>query len=85
MPIQHFVDGETLYSVGEASVWLTERGLPSSKPSLDSWRSRGDGPRFLKIGKRIWYRESALREYLLSKTTDEVGNTSEMKAATKGE
>jgi hypothetical protein len=81
VPIKHPVDSESLYGVKEASVWLTERGLPTSVGSLNSWRSRGGGPRYIPIGKRRWYRESALREFLLSKLGDEVGSTSEMKIA----
>jgi hypothetical protein len=80
MPIKHPVDGEPLYSVGEASDWLTERGLPMSVPSLNSGRTNGNGPRFLPIGKRRWYRESAMLEFLLSKIGHEVSSTSEMKA-----
>jgi hypothetical protein len=82
MPIKHPVDGEISYSVSEASVWLTERGLPMSEPTLASKRTNGgDGPRCFKIGKPVYYRESALREYLLSKITPEVRSTSELKAA----
>jgi hypothetical protein len=60
--------------------WLTERGLPSSEPSLNTWRFNGTGPRFIPIGRRRWYRESALLEFLLSKIGDEVSSTSELKA-----
>jgi hypothetical protein len=81
MPIPHPVDNETLYSVKEAAVWLTERGLPTAASSLNTKRNRGGGPRYIPIGARIWYRESALREFLLSKLGDEVGSTSEMKIA----
>jgi hypothetical protein len=80
MPINHPVDGETLYSVNEASVWLTARGLPRSVASLNSGRTNGDGPRFVPIGKRRWYRESALLEFLLSQVGNEVSSTSEMRA-----
>jgi hypothetical protein len=83
MPTNHPVDSEPLYGVREASLWLTERGLATSAGSLNSWRSKGGGPRFLTIGKRVWYRESALREYLLSKVSDEAGSTSEMRAGKK--
>lgn len=73
--------GETLYSVGEASLWLSERGLPTSVPTLNSKRSNKTGPRFVPIGKRRWYHKSALLDYLLSKIGNEVSSTSEMKAA----
>jgi hypothetical protein len=81
MSIQHPIDGETLYNVQEAAAWLTERGRKTAKSSLNTKRSRGGGPRYIEIGPRRWYRESALREYLLSKISGEFSNTSEMKAA----
>jgi hypothetical protein len=81
MAIKHPVDGETLHNVEEASVWLTERGQKTAKSSLNTKRSRGGGPLSLRIGGRVWYRESALREYLLSKLSGEFSNTSEVKAA----
>jgi hypothetical protein len=70
MPIKHPVDDETLHNVKEASVWLTERGLPSAVGTLNSIRTNGGGPKSFKIGKRRWYRESALHKYLLSKITE---------------
>ncbi len=79
MPSKHRVDGETLYSVEEASAWLTERGLPTAVGTLNSGRSNRTGPRFVPIGKRRWYRESALQEFLLSKIGNEVSSTSEMR------
>jgi hypothetical protein len=80
MPIKHPVTGETLYFVDEASAWLTERGPPMSAPSLNSGRSNGTGPRFIPIGKRRLYPESALLEFLLSKFGNEVSSTSEMRS-----
>jgi hypothetical protein len=67
MPIPHPIDGETLYNVEEASAWLTDRGLPKAVGSLNSDRFNKVGPRYLKIGQRVYYRESALLEYLKSK------------------
>jgi hypothetical protein len=80
MPIKHPVDGEICYCVEEASTWLKERGLERSVPSLNSDRTNGTGPRFFRLGKRRWYRESALMAFLLSKIGDEVSSTSEMRA-----
>ena len=70
MPIPHPIDGETLYSVEEASAWLTAHGLPTAVGTLNSARFNKIGPRSFKIGKRVWYRESALPEYLKSKITE---------------
>jgi hypothetical protein len=80
MPIKHPVTGETLYSVEEAAPYMTALGLQTSVGGLNSMRSNGDGPPFLKIGKRVWYRQTALYDYVLSKITDEATSTSEMRA-----
>lgn len=56
----------------EAAAWLTERGHKTAKSSLNTKRSRGGGPRFIENGRRRFYRESALREYLLSKISGEL-------------
>jgi hypothetical protein len=81
MPIKHPVTGETLYSVEEAAPYMTALGLQTSVGGLNSLRSNGDGPPFLKIGKRVWYRQTALYDYVLSKITDEASSTSEMRTA----
>jgi len=70
MPIKHPIDGETIYSVEESSAWFAERGLPMAVGTLNSMRFNKIGPRSFKIGKRVWYRESALLEYLISKITE---------------
>jgi len=35
-----------------------------STAQLDSWRSKGGGPRFIKQGKKVLYRVADLREFL---------------------
>ena len=67
MPIPHPIDGETIYNKKEAAAWLTERGLPTAVGSLSSKRFNKEPPHSFTIGKTVWYRESALLEYLLSK------------------
>jgi hypothetical protein len=81
MPINHPVTGDVLLTVQEAADYLTSQGLQTSVGGLNSMRSNGTGPPFLKIGKRIYYREKALYEYVLSRITDEASSTSAMKAA----
>ena len=81
MTIKHPVTGETLYSVEEAAPYLAALGLQTSVGGMNSLRSNGDGPPFLKIGKRVWYRSTALYDYVLSKITDEASSTSEMRIA----
>jgi hypothetical protein len=84
MPTNHPVGGDILLTVKETAVYLTRGGLPTSVGTLNSMRSRGDGPAFLKIGKIVYYRELTLEAYLLFKTTDEAANTSAMRAAREG-
>jgi hypothetical protein len=82
MPIRHPFDCETSFDTDEAPAWLTEHALPTSPASLASKRTNGEeGPRWFKLGKLVYYRQTALREYLLSKLTPEVRSTSELKAA----
>ena len=35
--------------------------------TLDAWTSRGKGPRYLKVGKRRFYRVSDVAEWLLAR------------------
>jgi Helix-turn-helix domain len=32
--------------------------------TMTAWRCAGRGPRYVKIGRRVFYRESALRDWL---------------------
>jgi hypothetical protein len=79
MPIKHPNDGESLFNVEETAKGLTDLGLSTSVGTLNSKRTRGDGPAFLKIGKRVFYRSSALSEYVSSKISPEVSSTSQLK------
>jgi hypothetical protein len=63
-----------------ASKALAAMGFPYAEASLDRMRCVGGGPRFLKHGPRVFYRPSALRDWIDSKTR-ELGSTSEAKAA----
>jgi hypothetical protein len=80
MPIRHPFDAATSYSVEEASRWLTENGLPTAVGSLNSMRTKGYGPAWFKIGKYVYYTESALRQWLMYKLSPEVRSTSELRA-----
>ena len=78
MPIKHPVDGEICYDTDEAPAWLSEHGLPTSPASLASKRTNGgDGPRWFKIGKPVYYRDPRCGSHLLSKITEEVRSTSD--------
>jgi hypothetical protein len=59
-----------------ASAYLTERGFPLAEATLAKYRTVGGGPAFLRYGRRILYRPSALEEWTASRTR-ELRNTSE--------
>jgi hypothetical protein len=61
-----------------ASAFLKDLGFPYAIASLDRMRSAGGGPRFLKHGARVFYRPSALRAWIDSKTR-EVSCNSELR------
>jgi excisionase family DNA binding protein len=45
-----------------------------AKPTLEKLRHRGEGPKFLKLGRAVRYRTSDLEEWLASHL---IGSTSE--------
>jgi hypothetical protein len=81
MSTTHPDTGDVLLNVKETADYLTSQGLPTSVASLNSDRSNGSGPKFLKIGRNVYYRTKTLNEYVRSKTTDEVNSTSELMVA----
>ena len=52
-------------TVVEAASYL---GLAVS--TLNKWRSYGGGPRFMRLGRAIRYRQSVLDTYLIEQTVD---------------
>jgi excisionase family DNA binding protein len=40
--------------------------LGVSESTLNTWRTRGKGPRFVRLGRKVLYRVAALNDYLLS-------------------
>lgn len=59
-----------------ASAYLTEKGYPTAEATLAKYRTLGGGPRFIRYGRRIRYRPSALDEYIASRAR-ELRSTSE--------
>ncbi|MGY3233354.1 putative DNA-binding transcriptional regulator AlpA [Bradyrhizobium sp. USDA 4448] len=58
-PVVKSVDPEELIDTDEAAV------LVHNKPdTLAHWRSEGRGPEYLRIGRRILYRRSAIKAWL---------------------
>jgi hypothetical protein len=63
-----------------ASEYLAAAGFPFQESTLCKLRCIGGGPRYLKNGSRVFYRPSALTEWLQSRTR-ELAHTSEAVAA----
>lgn len=40
--------------------------LGVSESTLNTWRTRGKGPRYVRLGRKVLYRVAALNDYLLS-------------------
>ena len=59
-----------------ASDYLTSLGFPLATATLARLRCVGGGARFLKHGHRVFYRPSALREWVAARTR-ELAHTSE--------
>ena len=59
-----------------ASAHLTARGFPLAEATMAKYRTVGGGPAFLRYGRRILYRPSALENWISSRTR-ELRNTSE--------
>jgi hypothetical protein len=59
-----------------ASAHLTACGFPTAEATLAKYRTLGGGPSFVRFGRRIFYRPSALAEWIASRTR-ELKNTSE--------
>lgn len=54
---------------GEADLMRVDeaaRALRMGVSTLNRWRSQGKGPEYVKIGGRVFYRPSAIREFLES-------------------
>jgi excisionase family DNA binding protein len=41
--------------------------LGLQKTTLEAWRSRGEGPRFVKLGRAVRYRQSDLEAWIESR------------------
>lgn len=59
-----------------ASAYLAQRGFPVAEATLAKKRCCGGSAKFLRYGRRILYRPSALEEWIASRTR-ELRNTSE--------
>ena len=51
-------------STEETAGYITEAGVRTSARTLETWRRKGTGPAFVRIGGRVRYRPSAVRQWL---------------------
>ncbi|MBM3546375.1 MAG: helix-turn-helix domain-containing protein [Alphaproteobacteria bacterium] len=56
-------DGKHLLSVEDAAAFLS-----LSRATLNKWRVHGGGPEFVRIGRRIFYRQATLEAFVAAKT-----------------
>jgi len=61
----------------EASEFLTEKGFPVAKNTLQKYATVGGGPLYAKFGNRCLYQESQLLEWAESKL-EPCRNTSDL-------
>lgn len=57
------LDDETLYDE-----LVISKNLDCEQKTLQSWRSRGGGPPFVKIGRLVRYRGSDIKHWIASRT-----------------
>jgi len=74
--VQDITDNDRPMEPRAASEYLKKRGCDTAEATLAKYRSVGGGPRFLRFGRRIRYRPSALDEHI-ARITRELRNTSE--------
>lgn len=55
---------DPLLSPEDAAEILGPPGKPIPLATLQWWRYKRRGPKYVKIGRHVYYRESALREFI---------------------
>ena len=69
------------FNTQEAASYLEEIGTPFSPGTLEVWRFYGRGPRYKKIGRRIFYEQSALDDFSRGQIVETVDSISRRGAA----
>ena len=64
----------------QTSAMLAEMGFPLAPSTLEHKRVQGGGPEFIKFGRKVLYRPSAIRAWLAAQTRT-LNNTAELEAA----
>ena len=74
-----------LYSRPDASKYLDEkRGVKRSASTLAKLASVGGGPKFRRLNRAVYYEESALDEWVLSRLSPPLSSTSDVAASKTG-
>ena len=55
---------EPLWDTAELAEYLSSIGIRVTVAALRVWRNRGTGPRWLKVGHRVYYRREHIQEWL---------------------
>ena len=63
MPREPLTDGDALFTPTEAAAYLR-----SNTRTLERWRITGNGPAFVKIGRKIAYTGAALGKFVAAQT-----------------
>lgn len=65
--VREVTQEDPIISESEAAIYLTPKGAKKVFPSstLKYWRTNGEGPNYVKIGRYVGYRLSALDRWLL--------------------
>ena len=58
------ISNENLMTTKEASQYLRGNGYPGTTKSLEVWRCRKCGPKYKKIGGRVFYEKGWLNEFM---------------------
>ena len=53
-----------LMSTEETAEYITGAGVRTSARTLETWRRKGTGPEFVRVGGRVRYKPSAVRRWL---------------------
>lgn len=57
-----------LLGTKRAALFISDLEDPLSPRTLEKWRWAGTGPRFIRVGGRVYYRLSDLEDWLRSQT-----------------
>ena len=58
------IQNKMVMTTVEASKYIRSKGYPGTTKSLEVWRSRKCGPKYKKVGSRVFYEKNWLDEYM---------------------